>query len=193
MSIMKNTKLNLDYSISVLSFSLLILSVSAQENATHPVDVAGIILIQSAFPALGVVNSTLTDPCLPTPYSWVTCNSDNIPRVTALNCGSKGLSGILVDFSLMDALEIIDFSNNHLTQHFPDFLAKFPKLKELNLANTKMIGTVPTSLQKNQNLKLTVLPGNPYLCFSDDDSCSSIQLKTVIMFLMIAACVIIIV
>ncbi|KAI3961402.1 hypothetical protein MKX01_004071 [Papaver californicum] len=189
---MKNSKLNLVHSISVLSFSLLILSASAQKNATHPVDVAAIILLQSTFPSLGVINSSSADPCLPTPYSWVTCNSDENPRVTALNCGNKDLNGTLFDFSLMDALEIIDFSNNHLTQDFPDFLAKFPKLKELNLANNKLFGTVPTSLRENKNLKLTLEPGNPVLCASDD-CISSLQLKTVIYVIMVAVCVIIIV
>ncbi|KAI3865854.1 hypothetical protein MKX03_020602, partial [Papaver bracteatum] len=76
---MKNTKLNFVYFISVLSFSLLILSVSAQK--TNLLDAGAILLIQASFVGL---NSTLTDPCLPTPLSWVTCNSDAVPRITAL-------------------------------------------------------------------------------------------------------------
>ncbi|KAI3870893.1 hypothetical protein MKW92_040848 [Papaver armeniacum] len=146
---MNNTKINVFHFISVLSFSLLVLSVSAQK--TNLVDAAAILLIQASFVGL---NSTLADPCHPTPLSWVTCNSDAVPRITALNCGNKNLIGIFVDFSAMDALETIDFSNNHVTQDFPDFFTKFPKLKELNLADNNLFGTVPTSLQKNENLKL---------------------------------------
>ncbi|KAI3870892.1 hypothetical protein MKW92_040847 [Papaver armeniacum] len=172
MSIMKNTKLNQVHYISVLSFSLLILSVSAQP-ATNPDDVAGIKLLLSAFPALGL-NATFgklpADPCLPTPYPWVTCTSDDTPRITALNCGGKQLFGTLVDFTIMDALEIIDFSDNMLIQQFPDFLAEFPNLKVLNLADNTLTGTVPTSLQKNKKLNLT-LTGNLLLCFSDEKVC----------------------
>ncbi|KAI3865856.1 hypothetical protein MKX03_020604 [Papaver bracteatum] len=124
MSITKNAKLNLVHFISVLSFSLLILSVSAQK--TNPGDVAGIKQLISTFAMLGYNESFAElpeDPCLPTPYPWVTCSSDDTPRVTALN-----------------------------------------------LANNTLTGTVPTSLQKNKNLKLT-LTGNKYLCFSDEKEC----------------------
>ncbi|XP_026413165.1 putative leucine-rich repeat receptor-like serine/threonine-protein kinase At2g19230 [Papaver somniferum] len=167
---MKNTKLNLVHFISALSFSLLILSVSAQK--TNLIDAGAILVIQASFKGL---NSTLADPCLPTPLSWVTCNSDAVPRIIALNCGNKDLIGVFVDFSVMDALEIIDFSNNHLTQDFPDFLAEFPKLKELNLADNNLFGTVPTSLQKNKDLKLK-LSGNKGLCYSDEAVCGPIEL-----------------
>ncbi|KAI3987119.1 hypothetical protein MKX01_036909 [Papaver californicum] len=168
---MKNTKLNLVHFISVLSFSLLISSVSAQK--TNLIDVKAILLIQASFIGL---NTTLDDPCLPTPFPWVTCNSDAVPRITALNCGNKNLIGLLVDFSAMDALEIIDFSNNHLAQDFPDFLADFPKLKELNLANNNLFGTVPTSLQKNKDLKLALTGNTKLLCFSDEATCSATDL-----------------
>ncbi|KAI3942163.1 hypothetical protein MKW98_003762 [Papaver atlanticum] len=167
---MKNIKLNLVHFISVLSFSLLILSVSAKK--TNLIDVGAIVLIQASFIGL---NSTWADPCLPTPLPWVTCNSDDTPRITALNCGNRNLVGLFVDFSAMDALETIDFSNNHVTQDFPDFLAEFPKLKELNLANNNLFGTVPTSLQNNKNLKLK-LSGNKGLCYSDDAVCGPIEL-----------------
>ncbi|KAI3957906.1 hypothetical protein MKW92_009023 [Papaver armeniacum] len=173
MSIMKNTKLNLVHFISLLFFSLIILSVSAQK--TNPGDVAGIKQLISTFAMLGY-NETFAelpeDPCLPTPYPWVTCSSDDTPRITALNCGNRKpkLLGALPDFTSMDALKIIDFENNLVVGEFPDFLAEFPELEELNLANNTLTGTVPTSLQKNKNLKLT-LTGNKYLCFSDEKEC----------------------
>ncbi|KAI3858857.1 hypothetical protein MKW92_051484 [Papaver armeniacum] len=167
---MKNTKLNPFHLISLLSFSLLVLSVSAQK--TNLVDAGAILLIQASFIGL---NSTWDDPCLPTPLPWVTCNSDAVPRITALNCGNKNLIGVFVDFSAMDALETIDFSNNHVTQDFPDFFTKFPKLKELNLADNNLFGTVPTSLQNNKDLKLK-LSGNKGLCYSDEAVCGAIEL-----------------
>ncbi|XP_026413645.1 probable LRR receptor-like serine/threonine-protein kinase At5g16900 [Papaver somniferum] len=172
MSAMRNTKLNLVNYISVLAFSLLVLSTSAQK--TYPADVEGIKLLQSEFNDLNY-NETFAklpdDPCLPTPYYWVTCSLDDTPRVTELNLGNrKLLFGTLPDFSSMDALEIIDLRNCSLVGEFPDFLAEFPKLKELNLMDNHFMGTVPTSLQKNKDLKLT-LSGNTLLCFSDEKEC----------------------
>ncbi|XP_026424817.1 LRR receptor-like serine/threonine-protein kinase IOS1 isoform X2 [Papaver somniferum] len=118
------------------------------------------------------------DPCLPiTKYSWTNCTSDVTPRITALNLGFSGAmsNADLPDFSVMDALEIIDLSDNFLGHEFPDFLADFPKLKVLNLANNYLTGTVPTSLRKKSNekkLKLT-LTGESMteLCYSDQDVC----------------------
>ncbi|XP_026413950.1 LRR receptor-like serine/threonine-protein kinase IOS1 [Papaver somniferum] len=118
------------------------------------------------------------DPCLPIiKYSWTNCTSDDTPRITALNLGLSGAmsNADLPDFSVMDALEIIDLSDNFLSHEFPDFLADFPKLKVLNLANNYLTGTVPTSLRKKskeKTLNLT-LTGElmTELCYSDQDVC----------------------
>ncbi|KAI3987120.1 hypothetical protein MKX01_036910 [Papaver californicum] len=98
-----------------------------------------IALLFNTFPLLGVLSPG--DPCLPAPFPWVELVGTQLP-----------------DFSAMDALETIDLSNDFLVLDFPDFLADFPKLKELNLANVLFSGTIPTSLRdrsKNKTLKLT--------------------------------------
>ncbi|KAI3877639.1 hypothetical protein MKW92_017697 [Papaver armeniacum] len=125
---MKNTKVNLVRLILLaLSFSSRLLTVSAQ---TNPTDVAALSLLQNNFPLLALISTG--DPCLPTPHFWLECSSDPTPRITALNLNGAALAGVLLpDFSAMDALEIIDLSNNLLVLEFPDFLANFPNLKVL--------------------------------------------------------------
>ncbi|RZC76200.1 hypothetical protein C5167_001174 [Papaver somniferum] len=173
---MKSTDVNLVHFLSVLSLSfLLFTTVSALTNSN---DVKAIQLLIDNYHSLGsLATDDQADPCLPEPYSWVNCSSGDTPRVTALNLHHSGAlyNGDLYDFSALDALEIIDLSDNILGQEFPDFLADFPKLKVLNLANNFFTGTVPTSLRKKSkegtlNLTLTG-EGMNELCFSDKDVC----------------------
>ncbi|KAL0370035.1 UNVERIFIED_CONTAM: hypothetical protein Sangu_0321600 [Sesamum angustifolium] len=84
---------------------------------------------------------------------------------TELFLGSFGLSGILPDFSSMDALQIIDMHNNSLQGPIPDFLGTLPQLKTLNLANNQFNGSIPASLSNKTGLNL-VVTGNPNLCTS---------------------------
>ncbi|CAN6471159.1 unnamed protein product [Victoria cruziana] len=73
------------------------------------------------------------DPCLPkgSTWDWLHCSADDSPRVTELYLNGSGLKGALPDFSGLIALEIIDLSNNSLVGQIPDFLGRFPSLKEL--------------------------------------------------------------
>ncbi|KAI3847474.1 hypothetical protein MKW92_048922 [Papaver armeniacum] len=188
---MKSPNVSLVHFISVLSLSSLLLStVSALTDETNSTvtghtnskDVEGIQVLLDAYPMLEYLatddENESDDPCLPiTKYSWTNCTSDDAPRITALNLGLSGAmsNADLPDFSVMDALEIIDLSDNFLSHEFPDFLADFPKLKVLNLANNYLTGTVPTSLRKKskeKTLKLT-LTGElmTELCYSDQDVC----------------------
>ncbi|KAI3842975.1 hypothetical protein MKW92_010911, partial [Papaver armeniacum] len=80
-----------------------------------------------------------------------------------------GLTGSLPDFSAMDALETIDFSNNSLTNEIPEFLGTFPKLGTLILADNNFSGEIPCSLVKNKNLRLSVT-GNPNLSINNKDT-----------------------
>ncbi|RZC76206.1 hypothetical protein C5167_000288 [Papaver somniferum] len=165
---MKNIKVNLVHFLLALSFSSLFLTISAQTNKT---DAEALGLLLTTFEIVSTV-----DPCLPTPLPGIECSSDATPRIISLNISGAGLfTMVLPDFSAMDALEIIDFSDNIIVQEFPDFLANFPKLKVLNLANNFLFGTVPTSLLRRlieNTLELTLTgTGMVNLCFSDEEKC----------------------
>ncbi|KAI3908133.1 hypothetical protein MKW92_043082 [Papaver armeniacum] len=163
---MRSTNVSLVHFLLVVSFfsSLFILKGSAQTGETNSTDVETL--------ALFIDLSSVDDPCLPTPQSWVECSSDDTPRITALNLGNSGLYGPIPDFSAMDALEIIDLSNNLFIEEFPDFFANFPKLKVLNLAYNNFYGTIPTSLSNNKKLVVT-LTGMELLCYSDEATCDT--------------------
>ncbi|KAL1558080.1 putative LRR receptor-like serine/threonine-protein kinase [Salvia divinorum] len=135
-------------------------------NGTNKKDVEGLASLQGRFSSL---QSWTGDPCLPAPYTWdwIKCNSVPIPRVTALLLNGYSLSGLLPDFSSMDALQTIDVQNNSLRGPIPDFLGTLPNLKTLNLANNQFNGSVPASLSTKKGLLLTV-SGNPGLCTSCD-------------------------
>ncbi|KAJ0048192.1 hypothetical protein Pint_16781 [Pistacia integerrima] len=95
-------------------------------NGTNAKDVVGLGLLQNGFEVLKGWNG---DPCLPSPYSWdwIDCNSDDMPRVTAVNLSGYDLAGSVPDFSSMDALQTIDLSDNNLDGPIPDFLGNLPE------------------------------------------------------------------
>ncbi|KAF6164792.1 hypothetical protein GIB67_002448 [Kingdonia uniflora] len=105
-------------------------------EGTNVKDVDVLTLLQKSF--TDQLQEWSGDPCLPAPFSWdwVACNSDARPRITALYLNGLGLSGILPDFSSMDALELIDLRSNNFTQEIPGFLGSFPKLKEFISGNS---------------------------------------------------------
>ncbi|XP_009384896.2 putative leucine-rich repeat receptor-like serine/threonine-protein kinase At2g19230 [Musa acuminata AAA Group] len=140
-------------------------------NGTDESDVGALIVLQQKFEVLG---DWAGDPCLPAKYNadWVGCSSDPTPRITALYLSGYGLSGDLPDFSTLTALQTIDMSNNNITGRIPEFLGKLPDLKELNLADNKLSGAVPSSLTENKKIKLTIC-GNPSLSCSDQKPCDS--------------------
>ncbi|KAG1339177.1 putative LRR receptor-like serine/threonine-protein kinase [Cocos nucifera] len=122
-------------------------------NGTNANDVETLVLLQQQF---GVLKDWSGDPCLPASYNWdwLNCSSDVTPRITALYLSGFGLSGVLPDFSALDALEIIDLRNNSFSGDFPEFLGNFPNLRELNLADNGFSGSIPSSLTQNTKLKL---------------------------------------
>ncbi|KAI3940678.1 hypothetical protein MKW98_029997 [Papaver atlanticum] len=141
-------------------------------QGTNSTDVEALGLLQKSFIQLRDWNG---DPCLPSPYTWdwVDCNDDpDSPRVTALNLNNLGLTGLLPDFSAMDALKIINLSNNNLTQEIPEFLGTFPELTVLNLADNNFNGTVPSSISDNVNLKFNAT-GNPNLLCTPTSVCNT--------------------
>ncbi|KAK1348925.1 hypothetical protein POM88_054917 [Heracleum sosnowskyi] len=132
-------------------------------NGTHADDLEALALLQTAYPVL----QDYSDPCLPATFTWdwVECSNDATPRVTALHLVGGYLRGSLPDLSSMVGLKTIDLHNNSFTGVVPDYYGTLPNLKELNLADNKLSGSIPTSISKNKNIKLNVT-GNSDLCTS---------------------------
>ncbi|KAF3448233.1 hypothetical protein FNV43_RR08946 [Rhamnella rubrinervis] len=112
---------------------------------THPDDVKCVLEIKQTY---GISETEWQgDPCVPTEYSWkgLLCNSANPPRIISL-----------------------DLSYNNLGGSVPEYLAKLPSLKVLNLRGNKLEGQVPKALlDKSKNKTFTLsLEENPQLCFS---------------------------
>ncbi|KAK4427928.1 hypothetical protein Salat_1561800 [Sesamum alatum] len=143
------------------------LATDSYTGKTNYSDVLGLAALCTQYPWLLEDNE---DPCLPPRWTWIQCNSDASPRVIELDLSSKILYGELPDFSTMDALQIIDLSQNGLSGLIPSFLGTFPDLQELNLAYNLFTGPVPDSLACNNKLKLS-LEGNTGLLLSS--SCST--------------------
>ncbi|CAH1419818.1 unnamed protein product [Lactuca virosa] len=139
-------------------------------DGTDSNDVEALYLLQNTFDVLGEWSG---DPCLPAPYSWdwLNCSNETPPRITSLFLDGFELSGELPDISSMDALQTIDLHNNSLDGEIPSFFGTMTNLQQLNLADNDFSGPIPTSLSKNNKLKLTVT-GNPSVCTSGK-SCST--------------------
>ncbi|KAB1212178.1 hypothetical protein CJ030_MR5G001740 [Morella rubra] len=106
----------------------------AQPSGTNSKDVQGLVALQNAFNDLQQYTG---DPCLPPPHwwEWVHCSTGAMPRIIGLNLSSSGLAGSLPDFSSMDALQRIDFSQNSLNGPIPEFLGSFRHLGLLVTGN----------------------------------------------------------
>ncbi|XP_027364960.1 probable LRR receptor-like serine/threonine-protein kinase At1g67720 [Abrus precatorius] len=110
------------------------------------------------------------DPCLPVPWSWIRCNTDQQPRIVSILLSNKNLTGNIPlditkltglvelwldgnmltgpipDFTGCMDLKIIHLENNQLTGALPTSLANLPNLRELYVQNNRLSGTVPSGL-----------------------------------------------
>ncbi|XP_010274146.1 PREDICTED: probable LRR receptor-like serine/threonine-protein kinase At1g51860 [Nelumbo nucifera] len=121
-------------------------------DGTYYTDVKALALLQSACYKLQEWSG---DPCLPESYNWdwVECSDDKTPRIVALYLGNLGLQGSLPDFSALDALQVIDLSNNNLSGEIPDFFRKFSHLKQFASGNPGLCGLeIPCSSPQGNNV-----------------------------------------
>ncbi|KAH9544693.1 hypothetical protein CY35_12G008700 [Sphagnum magellanicum] len=155
--------------------------------APNPTFVSDVLAIESLKEAFNLT-SWLGDPCVCTPYNWVTCTNDKIPRVETLMLSNYNLTGIIpgaalsnltalthlwLDHNSLDGpipnltdltnLQSLRLQNNSITGDIPVWLASLPSLQELLLSNNNLTGTVPSALLSNKGLLLED-SGNPQLC-----------------------------
>ncbi|PON97848.1 Malectin-like carbohydrate-binding domain containing protein [Trema orientale] len=152
---------------------------------TDPEDVSSLLEFKRIY---GVTEDWQGDPCVPTAYPWsrLTCNSDNPPRIISLNLSSSGLTGnITASLSNLKFVQELDLSYNQLTGSIPESLAELPSLVFLNLAGNKLEGSVPKALlEKSKTGALNLrLHDNPKLCFPDP--CKQKKNKTIIIIVVV--------
>ncbi|CAK9861380.1 unnamed protein product, partial [Sphagnum jensenii] len=154
-------------------------------NVTFVSDALAIESVKEAFN----LTSWLGDPCAYTPYDWITCTNDTIPRVEALKLSNYNLTGTIPAAALcnltaltelqlqnnnitgeipvwlasLPSLQYLRLQNNNLMGEIPVWLASLPSLQELLLSNNNLSGTIPSALLTDKNLNLTDT-GNPLLC-----------------------------
>ncbi|CAM6012137.1 unnamed protein product [Sphagnum balticum] len=130
-------------------------------NLTFVSDALAIESVKEAFN----LTSWLGDPCAHTPYDWITCTDDAIPRVKALKLSNYNLTGTIPAAALSDltALTQLQLQNNNITGEIPVWLASLPSLQELLLSNNNLRGIIPSALLNDKSLTLEYF-GNPLLC-----------------------------
>ncbi|CAK9198294.1 unnamed protein product [Sphagnum troendelagicum] len=130
-------------------------------NLTFVSDALAIESVKEAFN----LTSWLGDPCVYTPYDWITCTNDTIPRVETLKLSNYNLTGSIPGAALSNLTELtqLRLQNNNITGEIPVWLASLPSLQELLLSNNNLSGTVPSALLNEKNLTLEDF-GNPLLC-----------------------------
>ncbi|CAK9258910.1 unnamed protein product [Sphagnum jensenii] len=144
-------------------------------NRTLVSDALAIESLKEAFN----LTSWLGDPCVCTPYDWITCTNDTFPRIKTLKLSNYNLTGIIpgaalrnltaltelwLDHNSLDGpipnlsnltnLQSLRLQNNNITGDIPVWLASLPSLQELLLSSNNLTGTVPSALLSNRNLTL---------------------------------------
>ncbi|KAG8647314.1 hypothetical protein MANES_09G080500v8 [Manihot esculenta] len=93
------------------------------------------------------------DPCLPVPWSWLQCNSDERPRIVKISLSSKNLTGnIPSDLLKLNGLVELWLDRNSLTGSIPDFTG-CRDLEIIHLENNQLTGELPSSLLNLPNLR----------------------------------------
>ncbi|CAM6038066.1 unnamed protein product [Sphagnum compactum] len=130
-------------------------------NLTFVSDALAIESVKEAFN----LTSWLGDPCAYTPYDWITCTTDTIPRVETLKLSNYSLTGAIPAAALsnLTALTELQLQNNNITGDIPVWLASLPSLQELLLSNNNLSGTMPSALLNDKSLTFQY-SGNPLLC-----------------------------
>ncbi|BFI33790.1 hypothetical protein MPTK2_4g18380 [Marchantia polymorpha subsp. ruderalis] len=101
---------------------------------TDELDVAVLVSVKAD---LGL-NSWAGDPCLPVPYSWVTCDNSSSPRVITIKLSDLNLVGTMPEsLGALTALTDLWLDNNQISGVIPD-LSTLRLLKTLTDGNVNL-------------------------------------------------------
>ncbi|BBN09272.1 hypothetical protein MPTK1_4g18380 [Marchantia polymorpha subsp. ruderalis] len=101
---------------------------------TDELDVAVLVSVKAD---LGL-NSWAGDPCLPVPYSWVTCDNSSSPRVIKIKLSDLNLVGTMPEsLGALTALTDLWLDNNQISGVIPD-LSTLRLLKTLTDGNVNL-------------------------------------------------------
>jgi Leucine-rich repeat (LRR) protein len=100
------------------------------------------------------LTSWLGDPCAYTPYDWITCTNDTIPRVETLKLSNYNLTGSIPAAALsnLTALTQLWLDHNSLEGPIPD-LSDLKNLQSIRLENNKITGEIPVWLASLPSLQ----------------------------------------
>lgn len=91
-------------------------------------------------------------------------NINQLSHLTTFNCESCLLGGTLDAFMNMPSLEVVHLGQNSLDGHITDdWVRSLSALKELDLGNNTLTGTLPELLFNNTNMVVIDLHGNEFL------------------------------
>ncbi|KAK6926874.1 Malectin-like domain [Dillenia turbinata] len=90
----------------ISGLELFTISDQLSNSTTNMTDVEGLASLQEGFP---VLKEWSGDPCLPAqyPWDWVSCTDETTPRIVSLLLSGYNLSGLLPNFSSLDALQTL--------------------------------------------------------------------------------------
>ncbi|KAH7285345.1 hypothetical protein KP509_33G024200 [Ceratopteris richardii] len=116
-----------------------------------------VLVVKNISNSFGNLSTWRGDPCLPYPYNWVVCSSEERPSITEIHLENQDLSGDIPSyFNSLGKLTVLSLASNKLTGTIPD-LSSLLKLTFLDLHHNNLSGTIPSFLGKLPAIKEFVM------------------------------------
>ncbi|KAH7423977.1 hypothetical protein KP509_12G083900 [Ceratopteris richardii] len=136
------------------------LLLQSAEGVTHSDDVNGLLALQDAWNAYGMLQWSGNDPC-GSNWSHIACDNHNPQRVIIISVSGLGLSGTLPDdIGFLTGLQSLDMSHNKLRGQLSSQLGRLVNLVILKLESNEFTGTIPPALGQLRNVQYIYLTDN---------------------------------
>ncbi|KAL2652520.1 hypothetical protein R1flu_020648 [Riccia fluitans] len=97
-------------------------------SLTDKRDVTAISIIRQS---LNLSSVSTGDPCLPIPWHWIVCDSNDPPRITQLLLNNTDYNGVVPDFTGLEKLEILYPNTKDLSGNLSLVFSRSRKLRQL--------------------------------------------------------------